>query len=294
MNLKSRTWLSVAVLALVAALALSACGSSKKKYGTSGAASESTLALTIAESGKAAKYTVPATAKGGLTKLTFANNGKAPHGAQLARIIGNHTPQEVFKIIGSGNKVPEWLRAAGGLGPVPPGGSATATLNLDAGRYMVFDPPNGPPKGGPPAFAQFAVTAGTPAPLPSTPTTVTADRVAKDKYRWVVAGVLKSGRQDITFVSKGKTGLHHINAFRVTGNPSKAEILKAATSNGPPPKFVDQKSFTGTAVLDGEKSQVTPLSLTGAGEWVLVCYLKDRDGGKEHSREGLLQTVQVK
>src|SRR2546421_9373 len=118
MNLKTGSrWLVVVVAALVAVLAVSACGKSKKKKS---AAAGNTLSVTITESGKTAKYAMPATIKGGLTTLRVTNNGKAPHQAQLAKIDG-HTPQELFKIVAANNpKIPDWLRAVGVIRPTPP------------------------------------------------------------------------------------------------------------------------------------------------------------------------------
>ena len=291
--------LLMAAATLVAAVALAACGSSSKKGNSSGAGSGTTgagLDVSIAETGKTAKFTLPKTVTGGLQTLTLANKGTKPHGAQLVRLVGNHTPQEALKVIGSqSNKTPGWLRGEGGLGPVPPGKTADATLMLEPGKYMVFDPPNGP--GGPsgtPAYSQLTVAGGAPGALPNTPTTVTAARPGKDKYRWDVSGQLTTGTQSVTFVSKGKDALHLIAAFRVTGNPSKAAILKGLSSHGKPPKFVDQASFYTSAVIDGGKSQTTPITFSGPGKWVLFCPLSDRDGGKEHFKEGLLKTITVK
>jgi hypothetical protein len=289
-------WFAVVALALVAALAVSACGKSKKKSAAK-APGANTLSLTISDAGKTARYTAPTTVKGGLLTVSLTNDGKAPHQAQLA-MIGSHSPQEVFKIVSaSGNvKVPAWLRAEGGVGATPPGKAGTATVNLQPGKYVVFDPPNGPSGGsGPPAYSLFTVTAGAPGSLPSTPTTVTANEVGKDKFRWDLSGApLKPGVQSVTFDSKGKTALHLLAAFRVTGNPSKAELIKALKSNGKPPAFVDQSSFYSGTVLDGGKSQVQELALTKPGNWVLFCPLNDRDGGKPHFAEGLLKTVTVK
>ena len=70
--------------------------------------------------------------------------------------------------------------------------------------------------------------------------------------------------------------------------------MKALSSNGPPPSFVDQKSFTNTSVLDGGKSEVTTFDLSKPGTYVLFCPFTDREGGKEHFKEGLLTTVTVK
>jgi hypothetical protein len=299
--LKSRTWLALATTTIVAALVLSACGSSKKKNTTSaGGGAANTLSVTVTESGKTAKYAVPASGKGGLTTVKLTNQGKAPHTGDLVLVEGGHTAQEALKVIAAANasskptKVPSWLRAEGGVPSTPPGQTGSATVNLPAGKYVVMDSA-GPGGSGPPAHTELQLTAGPTGPLPSTPSTVTANSVGKDKYRWDLSGTpLKTGIQGVTFVSKGKDAIHIIAAFRVTGNPSKAQILKGLASNGPPPKFVDQSSFYSTAVLDGGKSQTLDVALAKPGTWVLFCPITDRDGGKPHFQEGLLKTVTVK
>jgi uncharacterized cupredoxin-like copper-binding protein len=273
---------------LVAALSLAACGKDKKK-----SAKATALAVTVADSGKTSTYTVQGSVKGGLVRFSVDNTGKAPHAGQLVRVVGNHTTQEALKAIGSqSNKTPNWIRGEGGLGPVSPGQTAEATINLPAGKYIVTDQ-GGPGSTGPPGYKAFTVTKGDNGSLPTTPTTITAANPSKDKFKWEINGTLKAGANNVTFVSKGKDSIHFIGAFRVIGNPSKAEILKGLASNGPPPKFVDQTSFNTTAILDGGKSQTTPLALAKPGTWVLFCPLSDRDGGKSHDQEGLLTTVQV-
>lgn len=290
-------WLTAALLAL-AALALAACGSSNKSSSSSSSSSSAgptTLSVSISEQGKAAKYTAPTSVKGGLVKLTLANNGKRPHGAQLVSLSGGHSAQEALKVIGSNsNKTPSWIRAEGGIGQVAPGASASATVNLTPGKYVLADA-GGPGSSGPPTHSEFTVTSGgATGALPSTPVTITAAAPAKDKYKWQISGALKPGTNDVTFASKGQNALHLIAAVRVKGNPSKAQIMKALASNGKPPAFVDQKSFSSTAVIDGGKTQTAPLSLRQPGKYVLFCPLTDRDGGKPHLAEGLLTTVNVK
>jgi hypothetical protein len=291
------TSVAAAALALIAALALSACGSSKKKSASTnpGASKGSTLALSIAESGKKATFTAPSTAKGGLTQVTLTNRGKAGHGAQFVRLDGKHTVQEGFKVVGA-KKTPSWFHWEGGIGATAPGRTTTAALNLVPGRYVVVDTASGPSgQGGPPAFRQMTVTpGGTTGPLPPTPTTITAANPGKDKYRWQVSGPLKVGANTVTFVSKGKTAVHFLGAFRLTSSASNAQIIKALKSRGKPPPFVDQSSGYTSGALDGGKSQTTPLPLMRPGQWVLFCPLTDRDGGKSHFEEGLLKTITVK
>ena len=279
---------------LVAALALSACGSKKKSSSGPTGASGASVNLSVTEAGKSAKYTVPKTVKGGLATLTLTNKGKAPHSAQLARIEGDHSAQDALKVIAAqSKKTPDWLRAEGGIGAVAPGQTANASLELDPGKYIVVDE-GGPGSSGPPGYSQFTVSGSTSGSLPGSPTTITASNPGKDRYRWDIAGRLKSGTQQVTFVSKGKDALHLIAAFRLNSNASMDQIKKALESEAAkPPKFVDQSSFYSTAVLDGGKRQVAPLSLRSPGRWVLFCPITDREGGKEHFKEGLVKVVTV-
>jgi hypothetical protein len=284
------------VLVALAALALAACGSSKKKSSSTSSSSSAgqptTLSVSVSEKGKKASYSAPASIKGGLVTITLQNNGKAPHSAQLAKINGNHTPAEVLKAVGGNNtKTPSWIRGEGGPGNALPGQTSSSTDILPPGNYLILD---GGSMNGPPGYRKLTVTAGAGGSLPSTGTTLTAAAPAKDKYKWQISGPLKAGENRLTFASKGKDAVHLIAAARVTGNPSKAQLLKAFASNGPPPKFIDRKSFTATSVLDGGKSEVTSLSLTKPGKYVIFCPLTDRDGGKSHDKEGLLTTVNVK
>lgn len=292
MTTSLQRWPLAGLLVAVAALGLAACGGGKK------AAKATNVTVGISEAGKSAKYTMASSITGGLVHLSVSNTGKAPHSAQLALIQGNHTTQEALKVIQSQSpKTPDWLHAEGGAGQVPPGATATADVNLPAGRYLVGDFLGGPgPSGGPPGYAELRVAGGKTGSLPGTPTTVDAATAGKDRYRWKISGPLKSGVNAITFKSQGKEALHFVAAFRVTGHPSKAEILKFLSSpgNAPPPRFVDQGSFDNTAILDGGKAQTTQLRLSKPGEYVLFCPLSDRNGGKSHDKEGLLTTVQVK
>ena len=272
---------------------LAACGGGSKKT----AAKAAKVAITISEAGKSASYSIPATIRGGLVDLSITNSGKGPHGAQLVRLEGNHTPQQALKIInsnGPSTKTPAWIRGQGGVGAIGPGQTVTATLNLPTGKYFVVDAP-GPGSSGPPGYRQFTVTAGKNGSLPSTPTTIDAANPSKDHFKWDISGApLKAGRNTVTFKSDGKQALHLISAFRLTGNATNAQIVKALKTNGPPPKFVDRTSFYSTAVLDGGSSQTTPLPLTRPGKYVLFCPLTDRNGGKPHFEEGMLTTVTVK
>jgi hypothetical protein len=287
----------LAVMA-VAALALVACGTSKKSSSSSSSSSSApaskpaTLAVTVTESGRTPKLTAPAQTSAGVVEVKLTNQGKAPHAAQLIRIDGNHPPMEALKIIGAGGKIPSWLRAAGGLGATPPGQAASAVQDLTPGKYVAADV--GGPSSGPPAFAQFTVTGKGGGTLPSTPTTITGAQAGKDRYRWDVSGTLKTGANQVTFASKGDEAIHFLGVIPLKGNPSDAQIAKGMSAQGKPPAFLDVSNSTNTAALDGGHNLTTTVNIKKPGTYVLYCPLADRDGGKPHFAEGMIKKITVK
>jgi hypothetical protein len=289
--------LSAAAL-VVALLPAAGCGSSKKSTtSTTATVAPATLALSISESGKTAKFTAPASTKGGLVTVRLTNNGKKLHGAQLFRITGGHTVQQAIQATsGESNKTPDWIRAQGGVGGASPGETQAATVNLPAGKYAVVDFAGAEegPSSGPPAIAEMTVTSGTVGSLPATATTITATAPAKDKYKWQISGPLKSGSNAIRFASKGADALHHIVAVRLTAEVPVSTVLKdLEKENGPPPSYVDRSVNYSSSVLDGGKSETTQLILAKPGKYIFLCHLSDRDGGKPHFAEGLITKVNV-
>jgi hypothetical protein len=281
--------LALAACAATVVAALAACGSSSTE--------PTKVSMSISEQGKKASFTAPKSAKGGLVDLSVKNNGRAPHGVQLVQYTGHHSAADTLKVLAAGsNKTPDWVRGQGGTPAIPGGQSDTATLNLAAGNYLVIDSAAlGPSSGGPPATAEVKFTSGDAGDLPSTPATVIADEVGKDKFAWDVSG-LKSGKNQITFDSKGKDALHLIIAAPVKGKAPSLSKIKADLGSGgpPPPSYLDLNNAQSTAILDGGLSQTTTLDLKKSGQYVFFCPLTDRDGGKTHDQEGLLKTVDIK
>ncbi len=271
---------ALAVLGLAAVLA--GCGG--------GNSTPIALKIGVSEQGKEASFSLPKSVEGGLAEVTLTNEGKAPHGLQFVRYTGDHTAKEVIEeISGESEKTPDWIRGEGGIGSVAGGQTATATLNLEAGKFLITDAAE---MEGKPAIAEMTVTEGDEGDLPDTDGTVTAEETGKDKYAWDVSG-LKAGKQQITFESEGDEAIHLIIAVPVKGKaPSLDKIKEDFSKEGPPPPYIDFEAAQSTAVLDGGKSQTTPIDLK-SGEYIFFCPLADRDGGKPHDEEGLLAVEKV-
>jgi hypothetical protein len=270
--------------ALAAILAIAGCGSS-------GNDTPSVLKIGVSEKGKTASFDLPKSAAGGLVEVKLTNEGKVPHGVQFIRYTGGHTGRDVIEeVSGENKKTPDWIRGEGGIGGVEGGQTANATLNLEAGKFLVVDAAE--LGEGKPATAEMTITEGDEGDLPSTDGTVTAEETGDDEYAWDVSG-LRAGQQQITFDSEGDEALHLIIAVPVKGKaPPLSQIKKDFSKEGPPPPYIDFESAQSTAVLDGGKSQTTPIDLK-SGEYIFFCPLTDRDGGKPHDQEGLLAVEKV-
>lgn len=278
-----------ALLAAASLCVLPACGdddeeSSEGGGGDSGSSAEARpLDLAISESGKRSTIKLPESVEAGLYEMSFNNGGKAPHSVQLVRVEGDQTAEQVKKATsGDVDGIPEWLHGAGGLGTVPPGQGAKATVLLEPGTYYAQDDES--EKGG---IAKFEVTGeAADVEVPSTDSTIVADEYTFD------ASGLKAGENEVTFENAGKE-LHHVIAFPYAKGATAAQVkkfLSTENSKGKPP--VDFEGGTGTAVLDGGATQLAELEFQ-KGKYALVCFIPDRAGGPPHVAKGMIQEVTV-
>jgi len=309
-------------LVLIVPLGLSACGGDSSEEGAGAAKSSApeptTLSITTFDLGEDRFATeAPGSIKGGLVKIVFKNAGKMPHEAQLIRLEQGHTAQEALEVIDSEeSKTPEWLRGAGGVALTPPGQQGTTFINLPAGNYVVLSLGAGGPEEGPTpasrgALAEFEVTRGEPGELPQTSASIVAeddgehgddgeggdaggDEDAEEHEHGFKATGLKPGRNTILFDNRSDE-LHHAVMVPILGDTTLEEVEEALASEGPPegPPPVDFENIVITSVLDGKTKEVTEMELR-AGRYALLCFLSDREGGKPHVAEGMLEEVTVR
>ena len=286
-----KTAYRTAALAAVAALALgaAACGDEDEPNNEGGKVETGTeepptLQFTVTEQGKKATLEGPAEAKSGVTKISLRNQGKKPHEAQIVRVEGNHTAQEVLETVtGEDTKIPEWIQDGGGVGTTVPGRTGEVIQELAPGNYVAFDAENE-------ATTEFTVTdeQGSDAEFPETEASITA----KD-YSFETSG-LKAGDNVITFENTGKE-LHHAVILPVAPGTKFSAVRKFLSSDsepeGKPP--VDFENGVFTAVIDGGVKQVTRIPME-AGKYAFVCFITDRAGGPPHIAKGMITEVDVK
>ncbi len=274
---------SAAVLATLGLCLLPACGSDDESSEGGASAGPAKVALKVTETGKKSTVEAPKSLKAGLVEFTFENTGKKPHDAQVVRVDGDRSPEEVAKIIqAEGGPIPAWIHGAGGLGTIAPGKTGTSTDLLEPGKHYVFDT-----EGGGVATVEVSGEAGS-AKLPTTPATIKAK-----EYSFEPSG-LKAGKNRLTFENIGKE-LHHVVAAPLRKGATLADVKKFVATEGEPsgPPPLEFEQGVGTAVLDGGAKQVTELELQ-KGKYAFLCFIQDRTGGPPHVAKGMVQEVEIK
>ena len=161
--------------------------------------------------------TFPATVKSGLVTLTLRNEDTVPRSAQMLRVTGDQTVDDVLKIVNAEEtKIPEFMQDGGGIATSKPGQTVTVTQVLAPGRWVIWDDEGGDGEDEPSnselgAKGEFEVTGpASDAQLPAQPATVTATDTGtgdSKKYAFELEG-LKAGANQVRFENTGEE-LHH-------------------------------------------------------------------------------------
>lgn len=279
-------------LALISVLLLSACGDENAEdVAERPKAQVQSLAVEVSEQSKDKfAMTAPKSVAAGIVEISLkAPAGKESHDAQLVRVEGDHSIEEVLKFIGAeGAPTPEWVFAAGGVGQTAGGATGRSTQELTPGTYYIVDTsePQGEnvksyaERGATAALEVTGEAAG--AELPA----ATAKITMKD-YSYVTSG-LKAGKNTVELDNPGKE-IHHVIAFPYAPGADFAAVKKVFSQEGEPsgPPPVDFQNVTGTAALEGGTKQVTELQLK-PGKYALVCFISDRKGGPPHLAKGMI------
>lgn len=247
--------------------------------GRSAQARRVTITVTESADGRF-RYQAPRSVPAGLVEIRLRNEGAVPHKAQLWRIEGNHTVQEAQR---TRRPLPDWLRTAGGVALTEPGKTGTTVQKLAPGRYYVAG--SGNERG---VVAQLRATGKpTTGELPRAPARLDAYDFA---FR---SSGLRAGRQAIDFRNTGAEP-HHAYFAPMRPGATLADTLRFFAGEaqvGPPP--VDVDGTRETVVIEGRQRQITELDLP-AGRYALLCFVRNRAGGPQHTELGMYQELTIR
>jgi hypothetical protein len=236
--------------------------------------------------------TGPTSAETGTAEITLTNDGEKEADLQLIRVDGEHSADEVIRVLGGameGEGLPDWFFAGGGVGLTQAGESQTVTQVLEPGTYYAFNTGTDAPPD-PESVPAVEVT-GDPSDdeLSDTDSTVrTID------YGFETEGELQVGENEITFENAGAQP-HHVIAQPIAEGKTIEDVRAFLRDGGQGQPPLDESGVVETAVLDGQESQVVTLDLKQPGKYAMLCFVSDRQGGPPHSiGEGMLGEVEVK
>jgi len=266
-------------MALFAAAALAACGEEDAQE----------LTFTITQEGKRATVSGPSSAETGEAEITLANEGDKDGELQLIRVEGDHSAEEVIKVLDGaqqGKPFPDWFFAGGGLGVTEPGEETTATQVMRPGRYYAFDLEADQPDQK--SLPAIEVTGDEADETFEGDATVTA--VDENEEYAFEADALPSGKAEIVFDNQGEEP-HHMLISRIEGDATAEDVETFfKTEKGKPP-IAEEGGFE-TAVIEGGESQLVNVDLE-PGRYAFFCFISDRDGGKPHALEGMVDEIEV-
>jgi hypothetical protein len=277
------------LLGTVAALAsvLAGCSPAKDTPKVLEASSQTPKALPMSIQGnsKSVDVSVPESVPPGPARIDFGNNALGEHQLQLIRVDKGHKPDEALKAAGQwaqgGKPLPDWVHLAGGTPITEPRTKSTTTQDLELGTYVVTDTEINPPQ----VEGTFQVVGERDHSDPTAKA-----KIVEYEYGFKASG-LEKGRTEVLIQNTGSQP-HEVSAARL--KPGKTiEDVKAYLKNQSGPSPIDNQDTEHTAVQDGKSAQVTTIEFE-QGNYALLCFVPDRDGGPPHAFKGMVTGVQIR
>lgn len=236
-------------------------------------------------------FDAPASIPAGEVTLKLEDQGKLPHHVQLLRLDEGKTPadfQAAMQAMKGPGPFPSWVHEAGGVNPPPIGGSATATVDLQPGQYMMVCLI--PIPGGVPHIAR-----GMARPLTVTPSSgaaavapVADDTIRMTDYAYDIAHPLTAGDHQILVENVGPQPHELVLARLAPGKTLDDALAWAKTLEGPPPG----EMIGGAAAMSNGQHETIGVNLT-PGDYVLLCFVPDAKDGQPHVMKGMAKQFHV-
>lgn len=242
-------------------------------------------------------FTAPASVPGGLVKISFKNNGKQAHGAQLARLNPGVTQAQILTALqdqANPAGVLSLLTTTGGVNTLPAGASQEAYDNLDPGSYLIVS------FGGEdqPDFMQGMIktlTVGTAGIAPAAPPSNTT-KVTLADYNFLGVDSLKAGQATTLQVVNGGPQTHELAIFKLAAGFTADQFKALIASNEEPPAGSGPPPFSEAGGLGALANGATGYATVNlaAGNYVFVCFIPDKaNGGAPHAALGMVKGVTV-
>jgi hypothetical protein len=233
-------------------------------------------------------FDAPDSIPAGWTTFRLVNDGPSLHHVQLVRLDSGKTAADLQAAMKNPGPPPRWAVFVGGPNAPNPSAQSEATLNLDAGIYVLLclvDIPDHVPHFAKGMVRPLKVTAAsaTAAALPTSDVSV-----ALADYSFTVQGTLAAGKHMLKFENKGPQP-HEFELVRFAPGKTLKDLgAWMDKPNGPPPG--DPLGGV-SAIMPGSVAYV-PVDLT-PGNYAMLCFIPDGKDGKPHLEHGMVKEFKV-
>ncbi len=236
-------------------------------------------------------FDLPDEIDAGLTTFAMPNDGAEAHHAQLVRVNDGGSLDAALAALGEEDleTVFQNVSVAGGVGIVPPGGSAAATVDLAPGEYAflcALESPDGTPHVAKGMLSTFTVTDEAPVEQPQVET---VGEVTLNDFAFALPDDLDG---TVAVTNDGEQP-HEMLLIQLGEGVALEEAL--ASLEGPPPTDGPPPAIPAggmQAIMPGDTGYLD-LSTLAAGSYGLVCFIPDAATGKPHLELGMVAQIQV-
>jgi uncharacterized cupredoxin-like copper-binding protein len=238
------------------------------------------------------RFEAPTSVPAGTITFALTNAGKEVHHLWVVRLTGGKTPADfdaAMKAWGSALKMPKWAIDVGGPSNVGAGATASGTMTLEPGTYMLVcwvPSPDGMLHVMKGMVKPLTVTksGATPAAEPAADLTMTLD-----DYSFAVTPPITAGRHTIRIVNRAAQS-HEAVIVRLLPGKTMAQAVTWLNEGqvGPAPV---QLLGGASGLAQGRQMFIT--ADFPPGQYALLCYMPDAKDGKAHSVHGMLKEFTV-
>ncbi len=232
----------------------------------------------------------PDHATAGWTGMTFVNNGKDPHQANLARLHNGKTFNDLLAAFKQGvNASFALVDFVGGPNTIDPGGRQRVVLNLQPGSYAIIcfvpDDQDGIPHVAKGMIMPLQVSGpASSVPAPQTDGTITLKDFAFGLPAQVAAG------HHLWSVTNMGPQPHELSLLKLAPGKTFQDVGRFMQKPSGAPPFQDAGGMGGLAA---GKSGIVALDLT-PGNYVALCFIPDPKSGKPHFMLGMVASFSVR
>ena len=285
-----RISITSALLAVVATAA--AAGAVHAGVSSNGPRSAKANVVTVTTTDYA--FQAPDTIAAGRTTFHLVNKGPEFHHVWLIKLEQGKTLKDLMEAAKTPGPLPKWAVDVGGPNTPMPGGESWATLDLEAGRYvMACVIPS--MKDGQPHFMkgmvkEVTVSARRGVEQAGKVAAPAADVVMTlDDYDFRVSTPITRATKTIQLRNVAEQ-THEAIIVKLNPGTTVDQFLAAMEKpQGPPPG-----ALVGgiTGIAKGRTAEI-PTSFT-AGDYALICFVPDAKDGKPHLMHGMVKPFSVK